>query len=130
MIERFLPYLFLIGFVNFVPWVAVSQEQDEQRTRQEILRVYRESGEAGLASYATVHKDSISSALILSFAQNGLERRDTSLLSAALVLAKEKNENKILADVYFRYGVYYYYTSSNSKAVECYTIALSFSTYR
>jgi CHAT domain-containing protein/predicted negative regulator of RcsB-dependent stress response len=126
MIERFLSHVFLIGLVSFGPSAAMSQEQDEQRTRQEVLSIFRETGEAGLRSYASVHKDSISSALILSFAQNGLDRRDTSLLSAALVLAKEKDENKILADVYFRYGVYYSYTSSNSKAVECYNIALSF----
>jgi CHAT domain-containing protein/predicted negative regulator of RcsB-dependent stress response len=100
-------------------------QTDDQKIVTEILSVWKDKGEEGLKDYAKKNENKINIDFIRNLSKKGLNDRKEEILNVAHLLAKEKNENKLLADVVFNFGQYYYSIAKDDNAWSLFKQALS-----
>lgn len=107
----------LLGFSTLF-FAQDKQKDDSKQLREEILSVYEAKGEQGLQDFVKKRKEKISNKFIWNLAESGVKERTEELLRVCEIIAKEKNGEKILADVLFKTGKYFSLISDNKKAFD------------
>ena len=115
-------FVFLLFIVNPL-WGEGSEKRGEELTEEdkkviaELISAIK-SGEEALRNYVRENRDRIKGDLVLGLSELGVNERSEGMLYFALVIAEEKGDEKILADVYMKIAYYYYLISDNPKSLE------------
>jgi CHAT domain-containing protein/predicted negative regulator of RcsB-dependent stress response len=121
-------YIIVIIFLIFVVILAYishlqnqkSNDDKNNKNRELILNlwnIYELFGEKGLRNFVNVNSESITPTLILYIVEYGIIRHQEDLINIALITAKEKKDEKFLADVYCKMGELIILFSDKTKAV-------------
>ena len=94
--------------------------------RRELVETFNAKGEPGLREYAQQNQETIRTALIMGIAEEGLKARNEGLIRIAMVVAGVKGDDKTLADVFVRAGIYFSLVGQNEQAMQMYKKALPF----
>jgi CHAT domain-containing protein/predicted negative regulator of RcsB-dependent stress response len=107
--------VFFLGMLVFSREKQVDEDKNK-KLREEILTVYQSLGEQGLLDFVKKKKDKISNTFIIDCAKAGVKERKEEWLKVCAIFAKEKNDEKTMADVLYQTGEYFRLISENEKA--------------
>lgn len=102
----FLFFFCIFGLPGFVKDKTDDLEKDK-KLREEILAVYQSKGKEGLQDFLKKKINDISNKFIVDLAESGYQERNGELFKISRLIAEEKKDDKILANVYFRMGEYF-----------------------
>ncbi|HLP46855.1 MAG TPA: CHAT domain-containing protein [Candidatus Kapabacteria bacterium] len=104
----------IIVFILFFVLGLAAFSQDTQSTgdkdkglREEILRVFKSGGEQGLRDYVKEKGKEITGKFIVDFTLEGMRERIEEWLKIGEIMAEEKNDDRIRADVSIKMGDYF-----------------------
>jgi CHAT domain-containing protein len=122
-----MPILTLILLFSFTVVVFPQEKQTDpvMKLREEILAVYQAKGEQGLREFFKKSKNRITNKFILDFAEEGVKERKAEWLKACEIMAEEKNDRKIVAEILFRVGKYYIHIYDHKTAMGYLSTALN-----
>ncbi len=112
----FLILVFCLGAIGFGQDKQVTQDK---QLREEIIAAYQSGGERGLLDSVKKNKEKISDRFILGFAGAAVKKREEEWLNVCNLLAEEKKDEKLTADVLYQIGKYSMLTGDNQKATDC-----------
>lgn len=119
-----LAILFLFSLVIISSPAKSETDSVRDLLAQEIIAQFKSGGVDGLREYVRNNKDRINSGFIRTFAMEGVDSRNEELLSMSLVMAREKGDEKCLADIYLVVGAYCVQTLQKEKALKYFDLAL------
>ncbi|UCH93156.1 MAG: tetratricopeptide repeat protein [Candidatus Aminicenantes bacterium] len=113
------PILALLLFFSVTVVVFSQDKQDDEskQLREEILAVYQAKGDQGLRNFVKKKKNQITNTFIVDFAEEGMNELKEEWLKACEIIAKEKRDEKVLADVLFYTGKYFIYVSDHENGM-------------
>ncbi|MCK5058185.1 MAG: tetratricopeptide repeat protein, partial [Candidatus Aminicenantes bacterium] len=115
--------LVVSGMILFFFFCAIllaqeNQTNDDKKLRGEILTVFKDNGEKGLRNFIKDRLSHISKKFILDLAESGVKERKEKWLNISKILAEEKKDEKILAEILFKLGYYFRLVSNHHKSRE------------
>ncbi len=118
--------LLLLTLALFIAATAFGQARGRGKENiiEEILTVAGERGMEGFKSWIKMNNHRVRSEDIMGLALSGVEKRLESLLSIALLLAKNKGDDFTYAFVLYETGKYFKLLSNTRKATDYYSGAL------
>ena len=118
--------LFFLFSVLFFGQDKLSTE--DKKLREEILTEFKSKGEEGLRNFAKNKAGSITQKFIARFAEDGVKDKKEAWLKICTVIAEEKKDEKITADVqgyvHLAKGDTHFDGGDNTKAMEMYDKAM------
>ena len=112
-----LVFFFLLG-VPGIGQEAKADSEKDKRLQKKILAVYQSRGEEGVRDFMKEKKGSISGEFIVKWAESGVKEKNKEWLTISLLLAREKKNQKSLADVWYKMAEYHRLISKKGKAFE------------
>jgi CHAT domain-containing protein/Tfp pilus assembly protein PilF len=100
------------------------QADPEKNLREEILAVYQSKGEQGLRDFVKKQKDKITNKFIVDFAEAGLRGRKEEWLKICEIMAEEKEDEKTVAEIYYKIGTYFKVNLDYKRAIDFFGKAL------
>jgi CHAT domain-containing protein/predicted negative regulator of RcsB-dependent stress response len=83
------------------------ESNEDQKLREEIIAVYQSKGEQGLRDFFKKNKKQITNKFILDFSEEGVKERKEDWLKVCEIIAKEKKDEKTLADILYKLEGYF-----------------------
>ncbi len=117
--------LILFLFLCTILFAQKGQINDDKKMREEILTVFNSKGEEGLRNFVKNKMEYISKKFILDFTTSGVKEQKEEWLNISNILAEEKGDEKLLADVLYKTGEYFRVISAYNKSNKHFTKALS-----
>lgn len=115
----------MLFFICAVAFPQEKQADPVMKLREEILAVYQAKGESGLREFFKKSKNRISKKFILDFAEAGVNERKEEWLKACKIIAEEKKDRMIVAEILFRVGKYYIHIYDHKTAMGYLSAALN-----
>jgi CHAT domain-containing protein/predicted negative regulator of RcsB-dependent stress response len=119
-------FFILFCFFCFLVFGQEKQADNDKKLKEEILAVYKSSGEEGLRDFVKDDEDKIPKKFIVKLSESGVNERKQEWLNISVVIAEEINDQKTMAGVYYNLGDYFRLISNDGKAKEYFNKAFTF----
>jgi CHAT domain-containing protein/predicted negative regulator of RcsB-dependent stress response len=94
----------------------VKEDDQYNKWQEEVLTIYEIKGEEGLRNYAKKEKNDIVKRFILNLAKYGSQKKNEDWLKASKILAEEKTDENLLANVLYETAGYFYSVGLRKKS--------------